>query len=297
MTPIRCVADIHDKVGEGPLWHAREQRLYWTDINGMRVHRMDPTEGRVETWHFHEPVSALALTHTQDCLLVGGEARLVLWNVARDERTVFAEFSMEPPGNRLNDGAAGPDGNFWVGSMRNNVTADGEHVELDWSKPENRTGSLYCVTPEGAISFQGTGLAIPNTMEWSPDGRMLYTGDSIDNTIFAYEHGIPSSRRVFTAGFGRGVPDGSAMDELGFLWNCRFFGGCIVRFTPSGEVDRVIEMPVTNITNCVFGGSDLQTLYVTTASVSAPANEPQAGGVFAFEPGVRGLSTYVFGRP
>jgi sugar lactone lactonase YvrE len=122
----------------------------------------------------------------------------------------------------------------------------------------------------------------------------MYTGDSIANALYAYDYkaGVVSRRRVLTQGFGQGVPDGSAMDEEGFVWNCRYFGRCLVRFAPSGVVDRVVEMPVTNITNCAFGGSDLRTLFVTTASVGV--DEPLAGGVFAVDVGVSGLAETLF---
>jgi sugar lactone lactonase YvrE len=124
----------------------------------------------------------------------------------------------------------------------------------------------------------------------------MYTGDSIDNVLYAYGYreGSISDRRTFTRGTDRGVPDGSAVDEEGFVWNCRYFGSCLVRFAPSGEVDRIVEMPVENITSCVFGGDALRTLFVTTAAGSSPRNAPLAGGVFAFEPGVRGLPENLF---
>jgi sugar lactone lactonase YvrE len=99
---------------------------------------------------------------------------------------------------------------------------------------------------------------------------------------------------VFTQGFERGVPDGSAIDEEGFVWNCRYFGHCLVRFAPSGEVDRVVEMPVKNITNCVFGGSGLRTLFVTTAAIADGGGDCRAGGVFAVDAGVRGLPENLF---
>jgi sugar lactone lactonase YvrE len=128
-------------------------------------------------------------------------------------------------------------------------------------------------------------------MVWSPDGATMYTGDSIDSVLWAYDHqaGVASSPSLFTKGFSRGVPDGSAIDEHGFLWNCRYFGSCVVRFDPVGNVDRVVEMPVGNITSCTFGGEDLRTLFITTASVSSGLDEPLAGAVFALDPDIRSL--------
>jgi sugar lactone lactonase YvrE len=296
MSEVRCIAETKNLVGEGPLWDAAGQRLYWTDINGMRVYRLDLRSGRIEHWQFAVTVSALGLTTRTGWLLVAAGLQLLLWNVESDERVVFAQVEDAETGNRLNDGAVGPDGNFWVGTMRNNVGPDGAHIEVDWERTENRCGSLYRVSPEGTVERYATGLAIPNTMVWSPDGSKMYTGDSMDNAVYAYDYGAGSvsRRRVFTQGFGRGVPDGSAMDEEGFIWNCRYFGSCAVRFAPSGEVDRVVEMPVKNITNCAFGGADLRTLFVTTAGVGDGEADTRAGGLFAVEVGVVGLAENLF---
>ena len=117
--------------------------------------------------------------------------------------------------------------------------------------------------------------------------------------IYAYDYDLSDSsiksRRVFTAGFDRGLPDGSAMDSEGYLWNCRFFGSCILRIAPDGLVDRVVEMPVSNITHCAFGGPDFKTLYATSASMEAPVGERLAGGLFAIDMEVPGIPTGRFG--
>lgn len=296
MSSLRCVAEARNLVGESPIWDAEHQRLFWTDINGMSVHRLDMQTGRVDQWNFEAPVSALALTSNPGWLLVAAGVHLLLWNVETDERVTFLQVEPAELGNRLNEGAADPDGNFWVGTMRNNVAHNGSGIDLDWDQPQNRSGSLYRVAPDGAVIRHASGLAIPNTMVWSPDRSTMYTGDSIDNVLYAYDYhqGSVSARKVFTSGFHRGVPDGSAMDEVGFLWNCRYFGSCLVRFDPMGNVDRVVEMPVKNITSCAFGGKDLRTLFITTASVSSDSDGPLAGAVFAFEPGVRGLPENLF---
>jgi sugar lactone lactonase YvrE len=296
MSQVRCVAETKNLVGESPVWDAARERLYWTDINGMRVYCMDMDRGEIEHWRFDATVSALALTTTRGRLLVAEGTRLLLWDVESDERVVFAQVEDAELGNRLNDGAVDPDGNFWVGTMRNNVALDGSSIEVNWELPENRSGSLYRVSADGTVVPYDSGLGIPNTMVWSHDRRMMYTGDSIRNALYAYDYeaGSVSGRRVFTEGFERGVPDGSAMDEEGYVWNCRYYGHCLVRFAPTGEVDRVVEMPVTNITNCAFGGRDLRTLFITTAAGASGADEPLAGGVFCVDVGVGGLAENVF---
>lgn len=117
--------------------------------------------------------------------------------------------------------------------------------------------------------------------------------------IWAYDYdaatGAISNERPFLEGFSRGVPDGSAMDSEGYLWNCRYYGNCVVRVAPDGKIDRVLEMPVKNITTCVFGGDDLSTLFVTTASAQAPAGDRLAGSLFSVRVGVRGQAENRFG--
>jgi sugar lactone lactonase YvrE len=115
--------------------------------------------------------------------------------------------------------------------------------------------------------------------------------------IYAFDFDLAAGtleRRREFAQHPRGLPDGSAIDAEGFLWNCRWGGGCVIRFDPDGEVDRVVELPVDNVTSCAFGGPDLGTLYITTActglSEAALARTPQAGGLFACRPGVRGIA-------
>jgi sugar lactone lactonase YvrE len=285
----RLLVDSKNLVGESPLWHPEEGSLYWTDVNGFTIQRHILNSGKLTTWKFGEPVCALSLTTDPGRVLVALGSRLILWRPSTDERIDFASPEPQWPSNRLNDGATDPNGAFWVGSMRNNVGPDGEDVEA----PGN-TGSLYRVLPDGRVSTWDTGFGITNTVAWSPDRKTFYCGCSVSNTIYAYDfHEADSSidnRRIFVAGIEPGLPDGSAMDEEGYLWNCRFFGGCILRLNPSGKIDRVVELPVSNITNCAFGGPSLDTLFVTTASLHTKKPEAHAGGVFEISLGIRGLS-------
>ena len=155
---------------------------------------------------------------------------------------------------------------------------------------------MHCVSPDGKASVHITGLGISNTVCWSPQGDVFYTADTLANVIWAYDFNPSSatlgSRRVLSEGFERGAPDGSAIDAKGYLWNCRFFGGCVVRFAPDGRIDRVVDMPVQNITTATFGGPDLRTLYVTSASLLAPASERLAGSLWAFECDTPGLPAH-----
>jgi sugar lactone lactonase YvrE len=284
---VECIVEAGNLVGECPLWHPQENSLYWTDINGFTIQRYSLDKRTTKTWNFREVLCALSLTTDLGWILVALGSRLVLWSPATDERIDYCHPEPDWPANRLNDGATDGNGNFWIGSMRNNVAPDGTHLEVS-----GEHGSLYRVSPDREVSVWDTGFGITNTVVWSPDGATFYCGCSVRNIIYAYDcDSLTNSirnRRTFVSGQKRGVPDGSAMDANGYLWNCRYSGGCILRVSPSGELEGMIEMPVSNVTNCCFGGSDLQTLFITTASLQAPKDEALAGGLFSVRMDVAG---------
>lgn len=290
---VTCVVDARNMCGEGPLWHPLHDAIYWTDINGFTVQRYTPGSGELRRWEFGEPACALSLTTDPDTLLLALGSQVILWSPRTDTRTVLARPEADTPAHRLNDGATDPSGAFWVGSMPNNVAPDGTPQDVG-----GFTGSLFRVMPDGAVSAQDRGFGITNTLVWSPDQRTFHCGDSEANVIYAYDFDVRESRidqrRTFFEGFERGAPDGSAMDVEGYVWNCRFGGKCLVRVAPDGRVDRVIELPASNVTNCDFGGPDLRTLYVTTAALGAPDGDEHAGGLFALELDVSGLPTHAF---
>ena len=289
MRKPHLLVDSRNIVGESPLWHPEQESVYWTDVNGGTIERYAFKSGERKRWSFGEPVCTLSLTTDPERILVALGSQVILWRPASDERAPFASPEPNWPYNRLNDGATDPKGVFWVGSMRNNVGPNGADVEVSGD-----SGSLYRVMPDRSVSRWDTGFGITNTLAWSPDRKTFYCGCSRSNRIYAYDYEPADSsirnRRVFIAGAEPGLPDGSAMDEDGFLWNCRFFGACILRFSPSGKIDRIVEMPVSNITNCAFGGPSFDTLFVTTASLHArDSEENHPGGLFEIPLGVRGL--------
>lgn len=282
-----CVAPTADQCGEGAVWHAAHSAVYWTDINRFLIHRFTVADQSVRTWVFEEPVTAIALTDRDDVLVVALGSSVILWEPASDLRH-DPIFRLEGwPEVRLNDGRADPRGSFWVGSMYNNVLPDGSSREIS-----GKHGVLFRIDPNSKMTVQRQEIGVSNTLAWSPDRRRFYFGDSLANTIWAYDYdlatGTITNEVDFFAGFERGLPDGSAMDAEGFLWNCRYYGGCIVRVAPDGKIDRIIEMPVRNITTCTFGGADLKTLFVTTAAAGEPPSARLAGGLFAIECEVSG---------
>jgi len=286
-SPPVCIAPTGDRCGEGAVWHAAHSAVYWTDINRLLIHRLTLADQCVRTWFFDEPVTALTLTDRDDVLAVVLGSSVILWEPASDTRHKPIFQLAGWPSVRLNDGRADPRGSLWVGSMRNNVNPDGSSREAG-----GKDGILHRLDPDAGLSVHRRDIGISNTLVWSPDQRRFYFGDSLANTIWSYDYdrdtGAIQNEAVFFAGFGRGLPDGSTVDADGYLWNCRYDGGCIVRLSPDGKIDRVIEMPVRKITTCTFGGADLTTLFVTTASVDAAPAERLAGGLFGIQCEVSG---------
>ena len=284
-----CMAPTGDVCGEGAVWHAIHEAVYWTDINRFLIHRFTPGDGCVRTWFFDEPVTALTLTDRPEVLAVVLGSCVILWEPASDVRHEPLFHLKGWPKVRLNDARADPRGSLWMGSMRNNVNSDGSA-----GMAGGEDGKLFRLDPDGKVTVWRQNIGIANTLAWSPDRRHFYFGDTLADVVWVYDYdsaaGSIENEQVLLQGFGRGLPDGSTVDSDGYLWNCRFFGGCVVRVAPDGMIDRVVEMPVKNITTCTFGGADRQILYVTTAKIEAPPEDRLAGGLYA-------ISTEFAGQP
>lgn len=284
-----CVAPTGDVCGEGAVWHAAHEAVYWADINRFLVHRFTLADQCVRTWFFDEPVTALTLTDRANVLAVILGSRVIAWEPTTDVRHDPLFLLDGWPKVRLNDARADPRGALWMGSMRNNVNFDGSEGQAG-----GQDGILLRLDPDGKLTTWRKEIGISNTLAWSADQRRFYFGDTLANIVRVYDYdaatGSIANERPFLEGFARGLPDGSTVDSEGYLWNCRFFGGCVVRVAPNGKIDRVVEMPVKNITTCTFGGADRKTLYVTTAKIDAPAGDRLAGGLYA-------VATQVAGQP
>lgn len=292
MTDVRCALDARCQLAEGPVWDEERRVLYWVDIPmPSSVHALNLETGRHQSWQMPEMATALALWG-QDHLLVACHRSLRRFNLENGESQVIAEVEPDRPRNRCNDGGTDPKGRFWFGTMQNNIAEDGSEVPRT-----EASGAIYCFDAERRIERIEDGLDISNTFVWSPDQQWFYTADTPTGHLFAYRYdstsGTLGERHLFADVEGRGFPDGSAIDSEGYLWNARWEGGCVIRFAPDGTIDRTVEIPASKVTNCAFGGDDLSTLFVTTARQGLDEteldNHPQAGSIFAFEPGVAGL--------
>lgn len=290
MAEVECVLDAKCWLGEGPCWHPGERALYWVDVPGKRIHRWSPSTGAHKSWATPELVTALAVRR-KGGLLVAAKSSLQFFDPATGALTPFIAPEADKPGNRSNDGKCDRQGRFWYGTMQNNLGPNMEDVPIT-----GRTGWLYRIDADGSATAMDGPFGISNTFAWSPDDRTMYFADTMDG-IYAYDFdpgaGAIANRRLFAKVEGMGFGDGSTIDAEGYLWNARWDGGCVIRFAPDGKIDRVVKMPCQRVTSCCFGGDDLGTLFVTTVRYgldeSQLAEQPQAGGIFVIDAGVKGL--------
>jgi sugar lactone lactonase YvrE len=287
VVPHPLGAGARDILGEGPFWSEVEQALYWTDIVGRRAYRVHPSSGVGRSWSAPSPFAAAIPSLSGDLIAALADG---LHRLDPDTGALTAFVRPDPdPANRSNETRCDPQGRIWLGTMTNNIAADGSPVPITRS-----SGGFFCVRPDGSWKQMLSGLGISNTLAWSPDGTRFYCADTVPNVMwsFAYDPEGPtlSDRRVFVEG-GEGGIDGSAMDEEGGLWNARWGAGRVVRYAPDGRVDRVVELPVRQPSSCTFGGPDRKTLFVTSARFEQDGLAPEAldGSVLAVRVDVAGL--------
>ncbi|EPJ92311.1 MULTISPECIES: SMP-30/gluconolactonase/LRE family protein [Pseudomonas] len=283
--PWTAVTAHRATLGEAPFWDAPEQTLYWVDIAARQALRLQGDN--VQIWQMPEHVSAFIPCASGDALvtLSSGVYRLDLDSPGLDPRLTLLCVVDPQPGNRPNEARCDALGQLWLGTMQNNIGEQGQDLPV-----ERRSGGLFRVQADGRVTPLLNGLGIPNTLLWSADATTLYFGDSLDATIYQYSvaaDGFLSPPEVWRGPHPRGGPDGSAMDADGFVWNARWDGSCLLRLAPDGQVDRVIELPVSRPTSCVFGGADLRTLFITSAA--SPANHPLDGALLSIRVDVPGV--------
>ncbi|WP_240980433.1 SMP-30/gluconolactonase/LRE family protein [Ramlibacter agri] len=276
-------------LGEGPVWSARDNALYWVDILAPAIHSLRPLEGTSTMTRVGSMVS-LAVPKMSGGLLLATPAGLLSYDDASKRMTRFAHPEAERPGNRYNDGKCDRMGRLWIASM-------------DLGTAPNR-GNLFRVDPDGQWKCMDSGFTVPNGMGWSPDDTRMYFADTFRRTIFVYDFDlragkISNRRPLIEVDPSRGKPDGLTVDEEGCLWVAMWDAWHIARFSPDGTELERLPLPVPRPTSCCFGGENLDTLYITTASVRLSEAElaaaPLSGSLFAYRPGkVRGLPETTF---
>ena len=277
-------------LGEGITFSRTDQTLFWLDINNTsKLYKFNLINQQKDIFEIPEIVTATTIKSENEIILVSNNGiNLFNTNSKKFERILNIENKLLH--TRSNDGASDAKGRLWFGTMQNNFDKDGESIPI-----KENIGKLYRVDKDNIITTVEDNLGIPNTFVWSPDNKNFYFTDTLDGNIMKYDYDVETgnlSNKQFFANFDRGFPDGSTMDTDGCLWNCRWGGSCVVRYTPHGEVDQVIEMPVENITNCVFGGKDLKTLFITSANNPGKNQHELDGSLFSINLNYQGLEDH-----
>lgn len=295
--PVTCLADCRDRLGEGCFWDAGTQTLWWLDIiPPATIHRLHVATGAYRKWRFSVMVTAMA-KRRNGTLIVGSARGLDVFDPETGALTPWLRLEAENPLNRGNDGACDAKGRFWFGTMMNNLGRYGADLPITGA-----TGTLYRIEANGTATAMQENIGVSNGPCWAPDGRTFYFTDSMAQVIWAHDFdpdtGNLSNRRVFNDTRDHGYPDGATVDAEGFLWSARWEGSCVLRIDPRGRIDRVVPMPARRVTNVCFGGSRLDTLYVTTSRLHVAEadlrRDPLQGGLFCFNPGVAGFEKHAF---
>lgn len=282
----QLLLDHRFKLAEGAHWDTPQQALYWVDIAGFKACRL--LDGNYQEWQLAEPVSAFIPCDAGDALvtLASGVYRLDL--ASPGQRPALRLLCRPDPvdGNRANEARCDANGHLWLGSMQNNLDPQGADVPL-----QRRSGGLFRIGPQADVTPLLADMGIVNTLLWGAEGDTLFSADTLDGVIYRYAidaQGQLRERQVWAAEHPRGAPDGAAMDAQGYIWNARWGGQCLLRFAPDGCLDRAVELPVSHPTSCVFGGPELQTLYVTSAA-PADASGQFDGALIMAQTGFTGL--------
>ena len=291
-----AVNTARDKVGESPVWSVAEQALYWVDIEGQRVHRLDWASRMQHSWDLPERVGCIALSNrgTVIAALETGIFEVTLHTAPAASLKRLAHITHPQTGMRFNDGRCDAQGRLWVGTMVRDMAL------------ASAAGGIYCLDEKGLRGPVLEGYITPNGMGFSPDGRTAYLSDSHPSRQTIWTHSYDSSSGTWGARTLwvdmkplPGRPDGAAVDAEGCYWICGNDAGQVHRFAPDGTLLRSVAVPVSKPAMCAFGGPELRHLFVTSIPPATPAPGFDAaldGALLVLEPGVQGLPEPLFSR-
>ncbi|WP_289144959.1 SMP-30/gluconolactonase/LRE family protein [uncultured Sphingobium sp.] len=273
--------DGADMLGEGTIWSARDDAVYWVDILAPALNRLSLKDGAFERWAVPEPLGWVA--ERAGGGFIGG-FKSGFAEISLDPLTITPIGDPEPdlPGNRMNDGKADAQGQIWCGTM-------------DMAE-ESDSGSLYRLTPDLVWQQMDAGYRVPNGPAFSPCGKWLYHSDTARRIMYRFARtaeGIADRQPFISFTDADGYPDGMTVDADGHIWVAHWGGGRISRFTPDGRLDRAIALPARQVTNICFAGPDLDRMFVSSAAIGLDAT-PYDGGLFEVDCGGRGLPTHLF---
>ncbi|AMK21880.1 MULTISPECIES: SMP-30/gluconolactonase/LRE family protein [unclassified Sphingobium] len=274
--------EARDTLGEGTLWSARENAVYWTDILGKALNRLSLDDGAIQRWAMPEPLGWV-VERAGGGFIGGFQSGFA--RIALDPLAITPLGDPEPhlPGSRMNDGKADASGAIWCGTM-------------DMAE-ERDVGALYRLDPDGNWAVMDSGYRVPNGPAFSPCGQWLYHSDTARRQMYRFartaEGGLTDRQPFIRFAEEDGYPDGMTVDAQGHLWVAHWGGGRISRFTPEGKLDRSIALPAKQVTNICFAGERLDRMFVSSAATGLPESEYD-GAFFEVFPRVQGLPTYPY---
>jgi len=284
--PMQAVVEAGNVLGEGIVWCERAQALYWTDIHAATLWRHVPASGETQQWRLPERLASFALCAADGWLLLALASKLAFFRLADGALHTICEVEPGLP-TRCNDGACDRQGRFVFGTL---------HEPADGGAKQAIGGFWRLDADLKLEKLPLEGVAISNSLAFSPDGGTLYYCDSLTRTIrcCAYGDALGPSRLFADLRNSTGEPDGSCVDADGALWNAQWGLGRVVRYRADGSIDRILTTAASQPTRPAFGGDALDALYVTSArdglDAATLAREPLAGALFGTRVDVRGLS-------
>ena len=276
-----------DALGEGPIWHANEKVLYWLDVCKPSLQRLDPATNDYHEWPMPEHIGSV-VPRAQGGLVATMGNRVVAIDMPAGTISTLIKVPHWRDDIHMNDGKCDRNGRYWFGV-----------ANLDIADPKGR---LYRLDPDGTLTQMEQHMTISNGLGWSPDNKTFYYTDGLKYRIYQYEYdlasGAISNRKTFVQLQKSPIePDGLTVDSEGYVWEAQWNSWKIFRYAPDGKIAQTIDMPVQRPTSCMFGGSNLDTLYVTSSSQNIGEDNtlpPPAGALFAINVGVRGLPEPAF---
>lgn len=288
---LKLVVDANAALGEGPFWDYKEGLLYWVDIDNKKICIHNPANNENKELVLPKKVSAIIPANSKKGAVVALENGLHYVNLENGDIQLIFDPEEHLSNNRFNDGKCDTQGRFWAGTMS---TMD-----------EREQGALYCLDKDGSVVKKVDKVSTSNGLAWSVDNKYLYLIDTPVQKVYRFDYETDSGKidnmcAVIDFTEEEGFPDGMTIDDEGMLWIAHWGGARVSRWDPnSGKKIDEIKVPAKNVTSCVFGGEELNELYITTAKEGMTSEElekyPLSGALFKCEMDIKGFPGNYFG--
>ena len=285
---VTLTFESHDVLGEGSIWNDITQELYWIDIEGGILHTFQPEKNHHKSFSLGQRIGTVVPSDNGKVILALQDG-LYEFDLSTRQKRLIASADHDPASMRFNDGKCDPAGRLWVGTM---------HLDI-----LPKVASLYRLD-RGIVTKMLNEITISNGICWSGDGKTMYYIDTPTSAVQAFDFDLAkgqlfSSRVVIETKEEYDPPDGMTIDAEGMLWIAHWKGSCVGRWNPkTGKLVSKIEVPAYHVTSCAFGGKNLDTLYITTASIEVSPEQkiqyPLAGCLFQVKPGVKGVKSFFY---